>query len=123
MYLNLEAKDSHTIEAYSETEICINAQIYQQNLIVSSSELITSWHIQSILQLNQDTLRPLLTHQPKIILIGHTLPNKFPPPSTIHYLAEQQIALECMLIGSACRTFNVLLSEQRHVVLGIILGV
>lgn len=123
MYINLESKESYSIEAYSEQEVRINAVIYHQNLIVSHALLITEWNIKSIAKLNKDTLAPLLTHQPEIILIGHPLQNIFAPPEAIQFLAKQHIALECMSIGSACRTFNVLLSEKRNVMLGIIFGI
>lgn len=122
MYINLETTDRYSIESYSDNEVRINATTYQHNLIVSSTELITHWSIESIAELDKNALAPLLTHQPEIILIGHTKPNLFAPSSTIQYLAQQHIALECMLIGPACRTFNVLLSEKRNVMLGIIVG-
>ena len=121
MYINLEPNDDHAIEAYSEHEVRINAIIYSHNLIVSQAELITDWDIKSIAQFNKDTLAPLLTLQPEIILIAHTQSNLFAPSAAIQHLAKHNISLECMSIGSACRTFNVLLSEKRNVVLGIIL--
>ena len=120
MYINLEEKDPYAIEAYSETEIRINALTYQKNLIISAAELITKWEIKSIDQLNEATLTPLLRHHAEIILIGHTQFNLFTPQSAVQLLAKRHIALECMPIGSACRTFNVLLNEKRNVVLGII---
>ncbi|OGV39205.1 MAG: hypothetical protein A3F46_08545 [Legionellales bacterium RIFCSPHIGHO2_12_FULL_42_9] len=123
MYIHLEAHDQHAIEAYSEHDVRINAVTYQQNIIVSQAALITGWHIKSIVELNEHTLAPFLNNQAEIILIGHTEPNIFSPSEAIQFLAEHHIALECMPIGSACRTFNVLLSEKRNVVLGIILGV
>ena len=44
------------------------------------------------------------------------------PMALIEYLANQRIGIEIMSIGAASRTFNVLLSEQRAVVLGIVLA-
>ena len=38
----------------------------------------------------------------------------------MHYLSKQRIGIECMSIGAASRTFNVLLGEGRRVVAGII---
>ena len=120
MYINLESKDHHTIEAYSDHEIRINSLVYSQNLIISSTEIITDWPIKTIVQLTEERLSPLLGQHPTIILIGHNETTLFAPPATRENLAKQNIALECMRIGPACRTFNVLLSERRNVVLGII---
>lgn len=121
MQINLEATDAHSIQAYSDNEIKVNSIIYQKSLIISSRELITDWSIDSILQLDDASLEPLLRYSPNIIVIGHKQQGKFPPPTILETLSKKRIGLECMSIGAACRTFNVLLSELREVVIGIIL--
>ncbi|KTC96622.1 Mth938-like domain-containing protein [Legionella erythra] len=121
MQINLEANDPYTVEAYSDTAIQINSTHYTQSLVVSTHELISDWPVQRIGELNDATLSPLLKHQPDIVLIGHTHTGQFAPAGILQQLAAERIALECMSIGAACRTFNVLLSEGRRVVLGIIL--
>jgi len=121
MHINLEAADDHSIQAYSDNEIRVNSVTYQKSVIVSSREIISDWAIDNIFQLNEESLEPLLRHTPNIIVIGHKQQGKFPPPSAFELLSKKRVGLECMSIGAACRTFNVLLSEQREVVLGIIL--
>lgn len=120
MHINLEARDKHTVRAYDERELLIDSIHYKGNLIVSSHEIITPWSIETILELGEESLLPLIKYQPKVVLIGHNLQGKFPSSSVIQHLAQKGIGLECMSIGAACRTFNVLLSEQREVALGII---
>ncbi|CEK10699.1 MTH938/NDUFAF3 family protein [Legionella hackeliae] len=120
MHINLEANDKHTIQAYSEKMLQIDSAVYNQSLIVSSHEIITDWAIKTINDLNEDTLWPLLKYQPKIILLGHNQQGRFASPLLVDMLAKKGIGLECMSIGAACRTFNVLLSEQREITLGII---
>ncbi|MDI9818824.1 MULTISPECIES: Mth938-like domain-containing protein [unclassified Legionella] len=121
MHINLEASDRHTIQAYNENEVKINSLVYQNSLIVSNQEIITDWPVSTIHDLNHESLLFLLKYQPRIILLGHKTREYFAPMPVVQSLARQQIALEVMSIGAACRTFNVLLSEQREVVLGIIL--
>ena len=120
MQINLEAKDKHTVQSYSDSELRINSNLYHSNLIVSAHEIIEDWSIKTIQDLNEDSLTPLLRYEPKIIIIGHNQLGKFAPLSVMQTLSKDRIGLECMSIGAACRTFNVLLSEQRDVVLGII---
>ena len=115
MNITLEPKDNSTIEAYSSSEVRINSIVYQQNIIVSSKKIITNWPVTAV-----SDLTDFIAQQPEIILIGHTQENQFTPHATIQALAKQHIALECMQLGAACRTFNVLLSEGRNVVLGVI---
>lgn len=60
--------------------------------------------------------------KPEIIIIGHENPGKFPPMEFMSHLSQLQIGMECMSIGAACRTYNVLLSENRAVVAGFIMS-
>lgn len=120
MQINLEATDKHTIQAYSDTEIKINSTGYHNGFIVSTHEIIENWAVNSIGAIDDEALSLLIKHNPEIILIGHNQTGHLAPMIIVHKLANQRIALESMNIGAACRTFNVLLSENRAVVLGII---
>jgi uncharacterized protein len=119
MQVNLESKDKYSIEAYSDSAIRVDAITYQTNVIVGQQG-VTDWPIASITTLNKEALIPFLAYQPEIILIGHAGRNFFPAIPAIKSTTNRPIAIEVMSIGAACRTFNILLNEQRAVVLGII---
>lgn len=51
----------------------------------------------------------------EILLIGSGLKIEFLPPEIERALREKQISFEYMDTGAACRTYNVLLSEERKV--------
>lgn len=121
MHINLESNDNHSIQAYTDTEIKVGSNFYQQSLIISSHEIISDWKAKKIDELNEQLLEPLLRYEPKIIIIGHKQLGVFAPPSIIEKLANRRIGLEMMSIAAACRTFNVLLNEHREVVVGLIL--
>ncbi|CDZ79217.1 hypothetical protein BN59_03535 [Legionella massiliensis] len=121
MHINLEAADQNSIQAYSDEGIKVGSSTYQSSLIISTHEIISEWPISSIQELDEESLEPLLRYQPKIIIIGHKQQGKFAPQPTILALAKRRIGLETMSIGAACRTFNVLLNEQREVVIGLII--
>ena len=120
MFVNLEHNEKHSIESYTDQSICIHGQSYQDSCIISHDTIKTHWPIHSIKELNDTLLAAVLTFKPKIILIGHEEMNMFAPRIVTEALIKQNIALEVMPIGSACRTFNILLSEKRPAVLGII---
>ncbi|KTD48017.1 hypothetical protein Lqui_2281 [Legionella quinlivanii] len=120
MHLHLESADKFAVQAYSDSEVKIDGEIYQHNLIVSSQG-VTDWPLVSIAEMSAQSIENFLHIQPEIIIIGHTQPGKFPPAFILQQLAQKRIGLESMSIGAACRTYNVLLSEQRRVALGIIL--
>ena len=120
MQINKESPDQHTIQSYSDTQITINQTNYQNSLIISREAIILDWPIHSILTFNQAILMPILSLNPEIILIGHKQSGAFLPIAIMEYLSKQRIGVECMSIGAASRTFNVLLGEQRAVVVGFI---
>lgn len=120
MNINLETNNSFSIQAYSDSEIHIHSVIYQQNLMVSKQGVISPWSVVDITALTIDSLTDIMAQTPEVIIIGHESTGRFAPYPTLHYLSQHRIGLECMSIGAACRTYNVLLSEYRHVVLGII---
>lgn len=122
MQIHREALDTHTIRAYSDTHITVNQTNYSKSLILSRDTLITSWPIHSIHAMTQELLEPILALNPEVILIGHQEAGAQIPLCWVSYLANLRIGIECMSIGSASRTFNVLLSELRNVVLGVILS-
>lgn len=120
MHLNLETPDKHAIQSYGISEIKINDTIYQQSIVVSRQQILTDWQIKSIKDLNIESLDTLVAQKPEIIIIGHQETGKFAPATTMALLSQKKIGFECMSIGAACRTYNILLGEQREVVLGII---
>lgn len=120
MNINLEAAEQHAIQAYGDNKIQINSIIYENSLIVSREEIINDLAIKTIQEIDDTFLDLLLQCQPELIIIGHENPGKFPPYTIISKLSEQRIGIECMSIGAACRTYNVLLSENRKVVAGFI---
>jgi uncharacterized protein len=120
MHINLEVAEQHAVQAYDEKQIQINSIVYEKSLIVSREEIITDLGIRSIQEINQDYLDLLLRLKPELIIIGHSNLGKFPPMSIISQLSQQRIGIECMSVGAACRTYNVLLSEYRAVIAGFI---
>lgn len=120
MHIQLETSDKNTIRSYTDEQITIGETTYQQSVIVSRDKIITSWPVHSLQDLNAKNLDFMLTVEPEIIIIGHKQPGINIPITVMQHLSKLRIGIECMSIGAACRTFNVLLSEHRRVVAGII---
>ena len=121
MHIQLETPDKHTIQSYTNEQVTVNGTLYQRSLIVSKQTIVTPWAVYCVDDLNEITLEPILELEPEIILIGHQDLGKPVPISILQYLSTRRLGIECMSIGAMSRTFNVLLSEHRQVVAGIIL--
>ena len=121
MQINLENPDQHTIQSYGDSQITVNNTLYCDSLIISREIIISPWLIHSVQELTEATLQPIIELQPEVIIIGHNQTGAQVPMMLVQYLSKQRIGIECMSVGAACRTFNVLLGEQRAVVLGMVL--
>jgi uncharacterized protein len=119
MEIQLETQEPHTIRSYNQDSITIQDKTYHQSLCVSAHHIHTPWLVSNTQQLTLADLEPILQYHPEIIIIGRAVAH---PP--LFYLASelsrQQIGIEWMSIGAACRTFNILLGEHRAVALGIL---
>lgn len=122
MNINLEAAELHGVQAYSDNKIKINNIIYESSLIVSKEKIISDLAISNISQLDELHMNLLIQFKPEIIIIGHNNIGTLFPMRIQNQLSKEQIGIECMSIGAACRTYNVLLSEKRAVVAGFILN-
>jgi uncharacterized protein len=118
MHIQRETPDNNTIRSYTEKEIVIGEIRYETSTIVAKDSVV-SWAIYSIEEVDEEHLKPILELQPEIIIIGHHQRSQL-PMRVMQYLSRQRIGVECMSVGAACRTFNVLLAEGRVVVLGVI---
>lgn len=120
MQIQIDSRNPNSIISYNESQLMINDVIYNNSLIVSAHEILSLWPIRSLQALTEDSLTPMIKHHPELILIGHSQPGQQPPIAIQEWLSKQRIGLECMQIGAACRTFNLLLSEGRSCVAGFI---
>ncbi len=118
MEIQKEELPSYAIQSYEPNQLTISGKVYTQSLLVSAQELICPWggHAGQVLDLN-DFLQLDLS-EIELIIVGQTQDYLEIPANIRRYLFEQRIGIETMNLGAACRTFNVLLSEDRQI-LGI----
>jgi uncharacterized protein len=114
----------HLVRSYGEGSVVIDEQRLTRPLLVSPQRLMPDWAVDSFEALSNSTqleaqLAALLQFGANIVLLGA---GQTQPQSSAQLRAAfraRQIALECMTLGAACRTYNVLASEQRAVVAGL----
>lgn len=104
------------IRAYDGGELRINEHIYRGAVILSASTLLSQPQIQRLDELIGIDVAQILALEPELVLLGTGERQSFPAPSFGAQFLRAGIGFEVMDTGAACRTFNVLVAEQRRVV-------
>lgn len=106
---------SYRIQAYAPGQLTVNDKLLTRSLVISSEQLISDWAPQCFEELTPAHLQTVADLQPEILIIGTGARIQFPHPSLIADLQAQGIGVEIMDTAAACRTYNVLVNEQRRV--------
>ncbi len=117
----LIAEGRQIIEGYGDGKFRIAGAVHTGSVIVFPS-LTTAWPVRAMGELDLDRLAPILDADPavEILLVGCG-PRLVPLPRGLKQaLRERGIGADPMDTGAACRTFNVLLSEERRVAAALI---
>ena len=113
--------NTNLIRSYDSTGIRIGEQTVRGSILVSATQLLVDWPPTSTATLTLAHFDAALAWQPEIILLG-TGPRQAFPSREIHAaILKRGIGFEVMDTGAACRTYNVLVGEQRRVVAGLLL--
>jgi uncharacterized protein len=106
----------HLIRAYAPGEVRINEVSYRDTVMVSAAAVTSVPEVHGVDDLGAfDPLR-LMAQDPEIVLLGTGQRQIFPPAAFRSKFLSAGVGFEVMDTGAACRTFNVLLTEQRRVV-------
>lgn len=111
----------YRISAYSKDSITVNEDVYRQSIILSAEHIFCPWPIDSLDRLDADRLTAVFDLNPEVVLLGTGEHQQFPDPKIFALFGERGIGLEVMDNGALCRTFNILVAEDRAVVAAILL--
>jgi uncharacterized protein len=117
----LEPGVPNLIRGYSDSEVRIGGHSVRSSCIVTADTLITQWEPQSFAELEASHLEPLLALNPELVVLGSGPIQRFAPGAIRALLLQRGVGLEVMQLGAACRTFNVLVQEERRVAAGLFL--
>lgn len=112
----------YPVTGYGDDYVQVNQTRHERSLIITPGELIADWGPASPSDLmNISVLQVLIDMRPEIVLLGTGRRIHFPPPEFLALFATNHIGLEVLDSASACRTFNILLSEGRNVAAGLLM--
>lgn len=112
---------AHVVSAYAPGRIRIGDRDIATSVIVSPGELIEPWRPRHVAELEAADLEPVVALAPEVLLIGTGARQVFPAPTVFAALRSRRIGFEVMDTGAACRTYNVLVAEDRRVAAALLI--
>ena len=109
----------NTFTAYGEGYVMVNDQRHEANLIVLPGQVLP-WNVQSFDALKEEDFLVLLELNLEILLLGTGARQRFPHPRLTRALAAKRVGVEAMDLQAACRTYNILMAEERRVAAAIL---
>ena len=104
----------NTITGYGEDYVMVNGERRDSSVVVLPDR-IEQWPVKGFEHLTAEDFTFLQQLQAEIVLLGTGTRQRFPHPRLTAALAQAGIGLEVMDVQAACRTYNILVAEERKV--------
>ena len=104
----------NTFSGYGEGFVLINGQRHEGSMIVMP-ERMQPWDVAGFDALKEADFQVFLELKLEILLLGTGPQQRFPHPRLTRALAQRRIGVEVMDLQAACRTYNILMAEERNV--------
>jgi len=110
---------ANTITAYGDDYVMVNGARRDSSVIVTATE-VKAWSAADFEHLNEQDFAALAEFGADIVLLGTCKLQRFPHPRLTAALAAKRIGVEVMDLKAACRTYNILIAEERKVALALL---
>jgi uncharacterized protein len=101
--------------------IWVGARSFEASVVVPWSGDVLDWDVPAFDALTAAHFERLAALNPEVVVFGSGARIRFPHPSLLRSLIERRIGVETMDTAAACRTYNVLASERRNVVVALLI--
>ena len=114
-------RETKVIRAYAPGRINVSDTMLSKSFIVAADRLIEDWPPQAFKDLTAEHLNTALALEPEILIIGTGKEQHFLSGELMSAVSTAGMGLEVMDTAAACRTYNVLLGEDRKVVAALLM--
>ena len=111
-------QDRLQVTAYGDGGFRVLDERFDGSILITPDG-VAAWPVTTMDDLDLDGFRGL-AGQVDVLIIGTGARHEFVPPSKTQALQELGISVDFMGTGPACRTFNILQAEGRHVAAALI---
>ncbi len=106
---------------YGEGYVLVNGERHARSIVVLADRVLP-WPVAGFEALAAGHFAELLALKPEVVLLGTGAQLRFPHPSITAALPAAGIGLEIMDTQAACRTYNILVAEERVVAAALVIG-
>ncbi len=113
--------DRQVIGGYGPGQFRVAGQLYRTSILVFPDRTV-GWPVRFADALTLESFAAIIANTPpvEVLLLGAGARNQLIPEALRAGLRDAGIALEAMDTGAACRTYNVLMAEDRRVAAALI---
>jgi uncharacterized protein len=112
---------ANLIRRYGPDYIVVGETEIRSSCIVTATTL-TPWAPRSVAELAAGHLEALFALEPEVVVLSTGASQVFPRAALRAEFATRRIGLEVMEVGAACRTYNVLVGEERRALAAVLLA-
>lgn len=110
-----------TFTAHGDGFVSVNGQRYEHPVVVSAGAVREDWPATDFATLTTAHFDYFLALEPEVLLLGTGARQQFARPELFRGLTRAGIGIEFMDTPAACRTYNILVAEDRKVVAAILM--
>ena len=121
MKLQPDKSDVQTLTAHGPGWVAINNERVENSVVVGSRGERFEWNCRSFEQLGPEHFAQLASLGAELVIFGSGARIRFPKPAWLQPLMARRTGIETMDTPAACRTYNILASEGRHVVAALLI--
>jgi uncharacterized protein len=100
----------------------VNGERHDKSLVVLPRRIVTDWAASTFEALAAEHLAVLFDLECEVVLLGTGSVLRFPRPELLQPFSGKGIGVEVMDVQAACRTYNILMAEERKVAAALLIG-
>jgi uncharacterized protein len=111
----------NTFTAYGEGFVEVNEKRFTQSILVRPEGEVLPWSAERFDLLVADDFEAIVELRPEILVFGSGAALRFLHPRITKRLGAAGVGVETMDMFAACRTYNILMSEERRVACALLI--
>ena len=110
----------NALTGYGPGYLEVDRQRHGGGLLVPAQGELRPWPVAEVEAVTAADFEQMLAMGPELVLLGTGARQRFVNPRLYACLTQARVGLETMDTGAACRTYNILMAEGRHVLAALI---